>query len=472
MAQEVRKIIGDTTSFALDLRWPTKVPDEVRELAWADLYLWVDGLVVWNARWTWLDLVEWLARAWPFIFYEENYPFGLVVDAPEKLTQKGVMGRVKDLSPIEVEDEIFAYQHRHDMAAGLKGIYLPSVWILPEGSLVRISARRPTGKRMESIDRWLDASWLDSALNDFADFVFEHTGEDTTGRASLARERWENRRPSPETILRLRSGLTLDQLEEWLPHIDPQRLLRDPVHGTDSEFTAAARLTTSLTETTRRQVIQAIGQVGKCTTDELDELANQARQVLSAVTNQRPYQQGQRVARWLRTRLKIPEDPIDPARLLTEWGVLLQDLPPLEHSLDAVACWGSHHGPAVLINPQGKHSRSATGRNATLAHEIAHLLLDRGYRLPAAEVFGGTTPLDLEQRARAFAAELLIPQTRAARALAEADDFTVASDRLREDYGVSNELLGWQIWNGPAKELLSPAERTIVQGWCRQFRKS
>jgi Zn-dependent peptidase ImmA (M78 family) len=52
--------------------------------------------------------------------------------------------------------------------------------------------------------------------------------------------------------------------------------------------------------------------------------------------------------------------------------------------IDAVACWGPRHGPAVLLNREGRHAHTERGARATLAHEICHLLIDRQGSLPLA----------------------------------------------------------------------------------------
>ena len=128
--------------------------------------------------------------------------------------------------------------------------------------------------------------------------------------------------------------------------------------------------------------------------------------VASALQSAAPYVQGYELALWLRDELHLSDGPVDPASLLTQWNVADGELSPLPEQLDAIAFWGDNHGPGVLTNPDGLYAQSPAGLKATLAHELAHLILDRKDALPAAEVLGGSTPHHVEQRARAFAAEL------------------------------------------------------------------
>ncbi|MFU8803427.1 MAG: hypothetical protein ACNA8W_06440 [Bradymonadaceae bacterium] len=276
MAQKIsRQVIGDPASFALDLRWLSKEPEDVRGLGWAGLYLWVNGSRVWTSGgrnvqpvlWTWLDLAEWLARAWPYILLEENAPFGLVASKPEELTQKKVLKTIKDTPAVEAADAIHAYLNRHDLAAGLKGIYLPSVWILPEGSNMRI--------RAANTDMWVAKKAVISIFEEFAEAILDKTGEDTTGRARIAREHWARRVPSRERVVELSTGLSLNVLKEWLPEVPEEKLVGDPVHGEETEFFAAARLSASLPHETRRQIVQTIS-----TTAEMRERYGVSNEVL------------------------------------------------------------------------------------------------------------------------------------------------------------------------------------------------
>jgi hypothetical protein len=97
--------------------------------------------------------------------------------------------------------------------------------------------------------------------------------------------------------------------------------------------------------------------------------------------------------------------------------------------------------------------RSAAEVAAICAGEAFGKLADREGGLPMAEVLGGMTPSILEKRARAFAAEFLLPQAAAIEVLKNGNSVRetigVVSDRFR----VSREVAAWQIQNSP--DLLS-----------------
>ncbi len=74
----------------------------------------------------------------------------------------------------------------------------------------------------------------------------------------------------------------------------------------------------------------------------------------------------------------------------------------------AVALAGPKHKPAVLVNANFAY-RSTQPRRFTLAHELCHILHDRNYGATLALASGPWAPVEVEQRANAFAAMLLMP---------------------------------------------------------------
>jgi Zn-dependent peptidase ImmA (M78 family) len=90
---------------------------------------------------------------------------------------------------------------------------------------------------------------------------------------------------------------------------------------------------------------------------------------------------------------------------------------------------------------------------------------DRGRALPAGEVLGGRTPEYLEKRARAFAAEFLLPREAAEEAIRRSHSLYDAAHFLQKTYKVSTELLAWQINNASARARLSQQEKTLLEYW-------
>lgn len=129
-------------------------------------------------------------------------------------------------------------------------------------------------------------------------------------------------------------------------------------------------------------------------------------------------------------------------------------------TLDALAIWGQRHGPVALLN-YGSNRHAGPGAvdkrgavRVTLAHELAHFLIDREHALGAVDVLKSRMPAATEQRARAFAAEFLIPTQRAGaiwehagRPLDRASLEAVIDDLCRR-FAVSRSVASWKLEHG------------------------
>jgi len=90
----------------------------------------------------------------------------------------------------------------------------------------------------------------------------------------------------------------------------------------------------------------------------------------------------------------------------------------------------------------------------TLAHELCHLLLDRGHALTAVEVLHSRMPPDIESRAKAFAGELLLPGRIAADLWVRTgsprstNGLSGLIGLLRRRYGVTRSVAAWKLEHG------------------------
>lgn len=223
---------------------------------------------------------------------------------------------------------------------------------------------------------------------------------------------------------------------------------------------ATARMTKGvLLAEQQTQILEMIRSLPKSTTAELDALADAFAADFKEIG--KPYDQGYWAAIWLRRKLGLQEvDNAQPETYLKNWGVQIQRFEMPASKLDALACWGKNHGPAILINKaQDTTPAHIHGENTTLAHEICHLLMDRSGVLPVAEVLNGNTPERLEKRARAFAAEFLLPRGCAVSVVKHADSVSTAVIELSNTYSVSHELVCWQIINSEIYPSLTEQEQ-------------
>ena len=103
------------------------------------------------------------------------------------------------------------------------------------------------------------------------------------------------------------------------------------------------------------------------------------------------------------------EGPVDIEAIYNELGIGIRHIRLVDRKIRAVAIAGPRHKPAVLLNAAEQY-RGSTRRRFTLAHELCHILHDRSYGARLAMASGPWAPSDVERRASAFAAMLLMPK--------------------------------------------------------------
>jgi len=122
------------------------------------------------------------------------------------------------------------------------------------------------------------------------------------------------------------------------------------------------------------------------------------------------FEQGYVLARHLREQLGNADRYLDIEELLTRWGVQIDEIPLGDPMIDGGAIWTGEKGPLLFLNPNSEKTKAPWGRRMVLAHELCHLLHDRGRSGSLKIVSTPWAPPLMERRANAFAAELLLPK--------------------------------------------------------------
>lgn len=459
--------IGSSSGFLLELQLDEKRIDSPG-LIWGEGALQVNGTSVLagqqdgSVKWTWVDLLEWLAKNWSYLLCEQSFPFHAKASEISTL-MRDLEKRWENMPEERVEDEeeeAFRFLNRHDLASAFKGLYFPAVFVIRQGELFEVSST----EQGETIRLPLEKAVAD--LEAIGNYLAELANEADQGRGLLAAQQWMAREQQLERkALPLLTGLATETLAYLNPANDAQFWEQESGRPlADSELVAAARMTVGvLLPEEQTQILDLIRALSKSSTDELDSLADTLTKDFREIG--KPYDQGYWAAAWLRRKLGLGKrDVVQPAELLKSWGVQIQSFEMPESKLDALACWGRFHGPAILVNKSAESTPAHVhGENSTFAHEICHLLLDRKGALPVAEVLNGNTPERLEKRARAFAAEFLLPRDVASDAVRHAGTLKEAVADLLETYAVSNELICWQIINSEIYTTLAEREQSWLQ---------
>lgn len=443
--------------------------------AWGSLGLWLGGTLVWSegvdgeekpVQWSWVNLLEGLGRVWPWLTLEESYRVPIHPEHPGKLDYElskrwdGMSGSQRD----DEEDLIFDFNQCHNLALLVRGVNLPRVMVIREGQEMVIWSP------VRSLPVRIPFTEFIRLFEQFGDMLSHLLIDSREDLALLARRRWSERA----------SKMLEYKLRASLKHEDPEiRALVEKHQGraellasnddiyADDEVRAAARMTAKkFTAKDRLLVLQAIQDIKRRRTPELDKISQDAPDVTQLSSY--GFEQGYELARWLRHHMELGTGFVDPAHILSTWDVEIFGIE-VDPEISAVAVWGRSHGPGVILNTK-KNSR-ASGKNgcrATLAHEICHLIFDRQRSLPVADVMGGLGPQFAEKRANAFAAEFLLPQSSAEEAVRNSSGQIVTlAERLERKFGVSRAIVRHQILNSYAAESLEPSQVTELEAWAR-----
>jgi Zn-dependent peptidase ImmA (M78 family) len=454
--------LGDPELLQFQLQWDPEEPAGTAATATrGSLVVRLAGRTVWGATsdepngfsWTWVELVEHLARYWAYLFVEESDPLGLGVP-PERLRARAEerWNAVSSEQQAEEEEALWAYLESHDLASAVQGAYPASLWITREGSELRVACKGVVvGVPLASGRATLGAVG-DAIVSRLAALGSE-------ARAEAAVIAWERREEvAPLRLAEIATGLGQSEVEALgdVVELPFDRLDFEEAFESD-QYLAVARMARGAIPTDELRSVFAIMRAQPAIwTGPIDRLAEGAAEALEVLRDKRAFEQGHAVALWLREKLSIQDaDRAEPEALLEGWKIPLVEVRLSSRDLDAVSIWGGKHGPAVIVNLNGRHGRM-NGRRATIAHEIGHLVMDRQAALPVAEVMGGRVSNRVEVRARAFAASFLMPGAVAARDVVMAKntrELTATLSRLSGQYGASREIVAWQAYNAHDRRL-------------------
>jgi Zn-dependent peptidase ImmA (M78 family) len=462
---------GEKSAILLEVRWYARSAATSADATRGALRLWANGRQVWpgndldeDFEWTWVEFAEFLAKTWRWLLWENGLPFelpgGSITQVSVDLNHR--WGLLSMAAREEEEEELYSFEERHDLARALIGAVAPSLWLVREGKMCWISTH--------------DAAVLvpfrvvEEALQGFVDAVISRLA-DVDERASAVRAGWAARaRTTTGEFVAIATGLERGVLSQLQGDRDPASFWEVDVDDfAVTELMAAARLAAALPTTDTAQTLKAIRSASRQNTSVLDALSATALQQIPTGPEWYPYDQGYLVADWLRAQIDAAsQDAVDPEELLRRWDVQIQTIKLSTDAVDAVSSWGPKHGPVVIVNAAGAHNSSRRGLRATYAHEIAHLLLDRTTALPLAEVMGGRAVGSTEERAKAFAAQLLLPKEEAGRAFASTTDPARTVRILQSRYRVSQEIIAWQARNSDIQlsaEVHAVLRRFVSRPW-------
>ena len=235
----------------------------------------------------------------------------------------------------------------------------------------------------------------------------------------------------------------LSRARRWLADAGATRLLDDgrfdPLVATGS-CQAALMFGCVAPDVRREDVLELARIMVARRTGEFDPPPSLAAGV--AVAQADPWSQGYALAEDFieqvgLSRCLATADFVDVERILTHLGVDTVPTSLTDENVRAVAIAGPRCRPCIALNESSYWNADVKGRRFSLAHELCHLLFDWEAGRTLAIASGPWAPANVEMRANAFAAMLLMPNAVVREAIARAVEPVETPDGIQE---VANRL--------------------------------
>lgn len=438
-----------------------------RYLTTCKLAVFINDIAVWPARGIedsalevqLDDLLSHVTEYWQPLMLRQTYPLALNPTKPSLLRAKAEesWATLPEGQVAEEDGVLEAFQDCHDFSRCFAGYFdLPPLWLIRSGEEMLVDTTRQLDKVPYDVAR--------GALQAAGNWIAERLDGAGTDRWSDLTSAW-NHRDAGDGIGLLHWATGLD--EATIRRFTNEGLLAPPASVSDAandddELRVAARMASALAPEQVQAVLTRAVKFPHVSAPALDDLAKAVRKHLhEQFPNARPFEQGEEMATFVRRFLKIPpHTEVDIFAFVENLGVQIYSEKVEPPTLDALAIWGERHGPAALLNTESKrHAGRGDAEErgqvrVTLAHELCHFLVDREHALGAVDVLRSRMPVVIEQRARAFAAELLLPSKTAGDAWLDAkrptgqEGLEAVLEALCKHFIVSKSVASWKLEHG------------------------
>jgi Zn-dependent peptidase ImmA (M78 family) len=474
---------GDTSTFAVKVAFHDD-PDEGRgadedtSLSWGTLQIWVDGVNLCShvdqgealqaSHWYLLPVLEWLAENWDPLLHEERLP-----SASARFdTAADLAGSAPALSFVEIstsralllDEHRYGWEQRHSLRTARDGGILPGVRFRRRGDRIEVSwdsaplagaadveFTAPWGARLQDVLA-VAAAWHE-VLGAAADWLARQRPHSSRlarlGRTLEALPRGDH---SEERTAWL-AGLGVDRrgvVERWREVVDRVKGSGDaeafsaafevrPQAGLALVGSCQAALLFGSTSPTidDSDVMKLAGllldRYRRAWSDDLRSLVRDEPPVIGVASWEQGYELAETTLDDVGGELS---DTGNVKTFLHQRGVEVVEVTLSDHSIRAVSLVSPTHPSTIALNTSSRYHSSARARRFTFAHELCHLLFDRADGARLAVASGPWAPKAVEQRANAFAAMLLMPPDRLAKAITEVNGLdspeaaTAVADRL------------------------------------------
>jgi len=409
------------------------------------------------------DVVSYLTDAWPSLLLSQSWaiPFepdqeprsmtGLLRAAEERWEQ------LSDVTQVENEEAwLNEFLYHHDLSQMKLGAGLDSCFVLRQHQNVRIETRREVYETI-SFPQFVEQL---TRLGSFAVTLLKERQGDP---AKHAIARWEARNQTdPISAAALVSGIPAaeierdDNLRSTLVSTIIGRSLSDVANDNRNAIYAAARSSGALGPASVAEILRLIQTLPNKNVAPIVDLRRRVQQDLRGGTR-RPTDEGIRAANFVRSWLRLrDEERFDLDGFSSKLGITVSKVLIPDSRLDGIATNGPEHGPAIILNLNTRR-QGAGGDDLdrslrfTWAHELGHLLLDQDEWPALIDAARQRVPRNVETRANAFAASLLLPEGEAYRRWERAgsplvwDALEPILNQMNQEFGVPRILASRQL---------------------------
>jgi Zn-dependent peptidase ImmA (M78 family) len=425
------------------------------------------------------DVVSYLADAWPSLLLSQSWsiPFepdqeprsitGLLRAAEERWEQ------LSDLAQVDNEEaSLNEFLYHHDLSQMKLGAGLDSCFVLRQHQNMRIETRREVYEAI-SFQQFVEQM---TVLGSFAVNLLKERKGDT---AKHAIARWEARdQTDPISAAALVSGIPAaeierdDDLRSTLVSTIIGRSLSDVANDNKNPIYAAARSSGALGPASLSEVLRLIQTLPNRDVAPLVGLRRRVQQDLRG-SARRPTDDGIRAANFVRSWLHLrDEERFDLDGFSSKLGIAVSKVSIPDSRLDGIATNGPEHGPAIILNLNTRRQGAGSddldrSLRFTWAHELGHLLLDQDDWPALIDAARQRVSRNVETRANAFAASLLLPEGEAYRMWEQAgsplgwDALEASLNRMTQEFGVPRILASRQLTRKAPRERLRNLEQVL-----------
>jgi Zn-dependent peptidase ImmA (M78 family) len=448
------RLAGDTARFAIALDLQIDPDDGAgadpeMSASWGALRLWVeeknltshtiDGQTSDSVQWYLLPLLEWLAAVWDPLLHEERPPGEpQAADAVHDLrATRFAPPNLDERDALKWEQGWYEWWHRHSLMAARDGGLFPNVMLRRWRDSVEISWDAEAIAGADGLQFHAPNGQARLWPTDIAEPLYEvalDAGRQLSER--LPQSRRVNRLVKALEKIRnvAHSGPRLRWMVDAQPHGRAVRQWRHVTRALEqaSERARAAALSVSrdpLVVTGSCHAALMFGAVSPSLgNDDVSRLAHVLIDAYDSRGEQGPLQEyarpqplrsmpgpvweeGWSLAEEMLDALGSGGDTwVDVEGVLARHRVSVVDIELKDEEIRGLSVAGQQHRWTICINPAYHDGNGEEVRRFTMAHELCHLLFDRGREQKVAIASGPWAPKDVESRANAFAAMFLMPQ--------------------------------------------------------------